>query len=598
MNWPTHIKTFSSSSIVILCFILFGMYVAPVFSQTAHHNADINQDGFVDLTDYSILSINFLSTNPNNPRADIDSNGIVDLTDYSTLAFYFLQAVPQASPTSDTSGQIKESMAMMSWGNPNGKGNQPLPEYDYCEDGTNVVEAHKQYHVVAYDGYRYPTWHPPTVTNPITGNGKCYFGHEHGTNPQGYIHWDEMIEHFGKDLNGDGVISPLVINADGTIASEGDRAGIPFGIAAQHMEIYYNQEGHDSIFVRHEDHVGHKIEFVNMEADMVGNTTHPMAQLPGTVGINVPYYQGSNSNVYSPTGVVCTHLHKFHQGTHSGDAILNNLHEVIFHSTCMSVDVPGVNATRYYPDNSIILTGMMAFGNPGEYKRFCFAERFTTVCGATGAEKQPGQTCPLNDPLLEKMPPAVNSNSLGRNMVDRYCGENWSSINPGNNFFAPYEIWEGDLAIVTPDGRRVAEHGRQWDVLDPVRFIDPEDPRGYGYNSEQCASGGIYDGIQYIGGCNPRNQNRQWNSPQSGFRGLKRTTYFGRNKVNNPGGPEIYWTDPLGSNAVPTEFSSGLKQKISPVRALICDLPVCSTLNDRAIQRTFDDGGGTVHAPN
>lgn len=57
---------------------------------TACQQADINQDGIVDLTDYSLLATNFLSTTPSVPRADINSDGIVDLTDYSLLARQFL----------------------------------------------------------------------------------------------------------------------------------------------------------------------------------------------------------------------------------------------------------------------------------------------------------------------------------------------------------------------------------------------------------------------------------------------------------------------------------------------------------------------------
>lgn len=60
-------------------------------TQTPCQQADINQDGIVDLTDYSLLATNFLSTNPSVPRADINSDGIVDLTDYSLLAVQFLQ---------------------------------------------------------------------------------------------------------------------------------------------------------------------------------------------------------------------------------------------------------------------------------------------------------------------------------------------------------------------------------------------------------------------------------------------------------------------------------------------------------------------------
>lgn len=65
-----------------------GQTPAPV--QTACQKADINQDGFVDLSDYSVIAINFLSSSPSNPRTDINADGFVDLTDYSQLALQFL----------------------------------------------------------------------------------------------------------------------------------------------------------------------------------------------------------------------------------------------------------------------------------------------------------------------------------------------------------------------------------------------------------------------------------------------------------------------------------------------------------------------------
>jgi hypothetical protein len=338
-----------------------------------------------------------------------------------------------------------------------------------------------------------------------------------------------------------------------------------------------------------------------MEADLTaasadgnGNSTHTMSQLPGTVGVNIPYYKGSDSNTYFHTGVACTHLHKFHQGTHSADAILNNLHEVIFHSSCTSTNANGINAPSIYPNNTVLLTGMMAFGTPGGYKRFCGNDRFLQVCPqGTNSDG----SCKLTDPLLSKLPNAINSNSLGRNMVDRSCLENISGIT-GEYYFTPYEIWEGDLAIETAGGDLLAEHGRQWDVLDPIRFVDPKSATGFSYNSLECGNGLL--GNRTLA-CETSTGNygpAPWDSPRSGFRGLKRTTYFGRNRVSNPGGSQTWWTDPLGGNAVTSQFSSGLKQKISPVEADICRLSVCSTLNDRSIQRQFNDGGRTVHAPN
>ena len=587
---------------------LFGsLYPKDHSHASAALPSDLNNDGKVNVLDLSVLLSRWNLTGVN--TADLNNDGKVNVLDLSVLLSNWGKSLPSGSG---------ESMAMMAW-RVGGK-NAPNPTYDKCDDGTDVVTVHNEYHVIAYDGIKYPTWHPPVVNNPITGVGKCYFGHEHGADPQKYLHWNEIVQHFGKDLNNDGTITPLVIDVSTGTITAGDRAGIPFGIANEHMDKYYNQENRDSIFVRHEDHVGHKIEFVNQETDVnttidghVTASTHQMSQLAGTQGLSIPYYQ-SGSEVYQPTGVVCTHLHKFHQGTHSGDAILNNLHEVIFHSTCQSVSINNIDAPALYPNNDVILTGMMAFGKPGIYKRFCFAQRNQEVCGLTGADYSGGSSCTLTDPLLSKLPNAINSTSIGRNMTDKACLDNWAQINPGNNYFAPYEIWEGDLEIQKADGDMLAEHGRQWDVLDPVRFIDigyqhPTRPwqKDYQFNSENCKKpGGAFDVLTFVGGCESRTVNVAYDSPQAGFRGLKRTTYFGRNRVSNPGGATIWWTDPLGGNAVTTPFDSGLKQKISSVEA---DIQIVQAkvqqlfgnnhfLNDRAIQRMFNDGSRTVHAPN
>ncbi len=96
--------------------------------------------------------------------------------------------------------------------------------YDIWRPGpgdTCTPEIHNGYSVVAADGMRYPTWHPPV--DPATG---CTFGHEHGRDPS------------GSDLFDD--VGP-----------------IPFGFANQQLAIY------DPNGIRNEDHYGHKIEWQN-----------------------------------------------------------------------------------------------------------------------------------------------------------------------------------------------------------------------------------------------------------------------------------------------------------------------------------------------
>lgn len=53
------------------------------------NQSDINQDGIVDLTDYSLLARDFFKTSPTVARTDINRDGIVDISDYSLLAKSF-----------------------------------------------------------------------------------------------------------------------------------------------------------------------------------------------------------------------------------------------------------------------------------------------------------------------------------------------------------------------------------------------------------------------------------------------------------------------------------------------------------------------------
>lgn len=53
--------------------------------------ADINQDGIVDLSDFSALSKEFLKSAISNARADISGDGIVDITDFAFIQKNFFQ---------------------------------------------------------------------------------------------------------------------------------------------------------------------------------------------------------------------------------------------------------------------------------------------------------------------------------------------------------------------------------------------------------------------------------------------------------------------------------------------------------------------------
>lgn len=170
---------------------------------------------------------------------------------------------------------------------------------------------HDSYSVVASDGKRYPTWHPPG--DPRTG---CTFGHEHGSDPRRSNIWRIAQQFFRPP-----------------IWTKTSAAGLPFGFANEQLDVFLSSKG-----ARQEDHVGHKIEYAN----------NVVIELAGKDGVNER----------RPTNVTCDYLTKIHQGTHSADAFSNNVHELFYFARCTD-------------GTEIRLAFLASFGAAGEFTRSC-----------------------------------------------------------------------------------------------------------------------------------------------------------------------------------------------------------------------------------
>ncbi len=72
--------------------------------------ADIDKNGFVGLSDYSILVSNFLKSSLLNPLADITRDGKVDLQDYSQLVANFLKPANCPTPTPNPNASKQENL--------------------------------------------------------------------------------------------------------------------------------------------------------------------------------------------------------------------------------------------------------------------------------------------------------------------------------------------------------------------------------------------------------------------------------------------------------------------------------------------------------
>lgn len=171
--------------------------------------------------------------------------------------------------------------------------------------GECAKELHDSYSVIGPDGKRYPTWHPP-----VDPSG-CYFGHEHGRDPSG--------------------------------SKAADGVELAFGYANEVL-----MEAGGPTQMRHEDHVGHKVEWIN----------------------DVPITLGTEATT-------CHILVKLHQGTHSKDAFTNGVHEIIYLARC---------------DNGldVRVQAMTAIGPSGEFTESCNLSNRILVGAAVPADAPNG----------------------------------------------------------------------------------------------------------------------------------------------------------------------------------------------------------------
>lgn len=362
-------------------------------------------------------------------------------------------------------------------------------------------EVHDRYATVGPDGKLYPTWHPPV--DPETG---CSFGHDHGRDPS------------GSDL-------------------AGEVGEIPFGYANEQLELV------DPANPRHEDHVGHKVEWENdLELEV----------------------RGAGSQLIR---IRCDVLTKLHQGTHSKDAFANNLHELVYHLSCG-------NGTAMH------VTLMSAIGNPGEFRRSC--DRGVTI--------QAGPAVPANSPRGGGF----------RAIPDRFCLEQEVLVGAGEspNYFALNETWETSNSIRAEDGRELAFFNPYYQVRLPSRYHHPDLAPTVGRPIDVCYETEP-NGDRATGGpCEQSTDNGQvagvtFDDPRSAFNGVRRVVDINANRVRNTDGPEVWYTDPFGRNGRTQPFPGSVRQRLSRTEN---DIGV--DVNGPVIGGGRDYGGPGVHAPN
>jgi hypothetical protein len=375
--------------------------------------------------------------------------------------------------------------------------------------------VHDRFAVIGPDGKRYPTWHPPTVTNPATGL-PCTFGHEHGGDPRG----SEIFEW---------VVSQLAASGSAEFA------GLPFGYAAEELDEY--AQANPGTTPRHEDHVGHKVDFAN----------------------NI----GLTDDSGTALGVTCDVLFKVHQGTHSADALGNNVHELLYAARCSD-------------GTDLISTTMSTFGAPNEFNRACHPEDVAT--GGTALDYPSGGGARL--------------------IPDRGCVETYVLVGTGqkSSYWALYENWLSENELVAANGERLAFFNPAFAVANPSRYGFVSQPSRLGRTLDVCwetepngdrANREPCDTATGVGTVSPF----PFDDSRSPFDGGQRDFFLDETTLANEGGPTRWYTDPYGRNGSTEPFPGAVCQIVGAVDTT--DRPA---LSPRKFTRDY--GGDGVHSPN
>jgi hypothetical protein len=295
---------------------------------------------------------------------------------------------------------------------------------------------------------------------------------------------------------------------------------------------------------RDEDHVGHKVEWENAVA--------------------LPVFSGGSAN----TTVSCDVLIKLHQGTHSKDALTNNLHELVYHLRCE-------NGAELH------VTMLAAIGRPGQFGRACTQTEYINV----------GPPTPANSPI-----------GFGARLIpDRECIERHMLVPPGqqSNFDAALiETWRTFNTITRNGGQPVAFFNPYFTVGLPSRFHDPGLPELVGRPMAVCYESSPNGERASGGACATATGDGTvpdvaFDDPRSPFNGTSRSVEINEVTFSNASGPQIWHTDAFGQGGRAEPFPGSIGQVIARI-----DGQVGFQLVGPFIGGGRDYGAAGVRAPN
>ena len=352
----------------------------------------------------------------------------------------------------------------------------PHPIHDTCS-----AAYHDSFSALGTDGKRYPTWHPPEGEEQGT---PCTFGHEHGRDPRGSALLADIEAQYG---------------------------GVLFGFANQQLDEYNRAERH-SDGMRHEDHVGHKIEWEN-DVEVFESTTN------GGEGRRA-------------LDIRCDFLMKIHQGTHSADAFANNLHELLYAVQCRD-RADGSVGTK------LIAYTLVQFGTPGGFSEGGVAGGFAVVKVGPPTprrSRRPATACARFRRLdgcsrrcwwRRARPPTtrVGSTKTGSRATTSARASGRSPIayfDPHFAVFLPSRFyWPAGSPSLPGTARTAGDEAAQVGRSIDLCYADDGQRRARGGECDR-----VPDGLPRVG----------WDDPRSPFDGVKREFYFNQTTLANARG--------------------------------------------------------------
>jgi hypothetical protein len=358
---------------------------------------------------------------------------------------------------------------------------------------------HHGYWVYGADNKVYPTWHPSAYTDSA---GKLWtFGHEHGANP-----------------------------ADSSLYSTtGD---VAFGFVNEQLEP------NNPSLQRNEDHVGHKVMVESATVAATRNTGKPDQ---------------------TQVELECDLMTKLHMGTHSPDALKNNLHELYWNMRCTG----GLEMR---------LKVLSAIGQAGGFRSECPNQ--------PSQDFAVGTPSPSNSPYfgggLRIIPTSACVNAFGS------TGESWQNgVSIGYKLNQP--AFNGGMGLALGPYFKVSEPARYFDeqTKSSARTLDLcYDPASGLYQKEVCKK--------------TRASSRPaWDDPASPFKGAVRTLDFTGIGLRNNMPHSRWYTDVYGKNAEPSSADPSRNLTIRQFAAANVSFDLAPL-----VFPARDFGAHGVHAPN